>query len=277
MPIKKYESHNEQNASNPICAGPIPGAFSSKTRILHLYHDLMNLYGDWANTSVLAMELQSRGREVVVDRKSVGDDINFSDYCLIHIGSGTERSLRACMNDISRFRDVFLAEIENGLHVLATGNSHELFGRTVTESGGIEYDTLCLLDFKTFHGDSRVNGDSICKASFLPEKLIGFINRASGGQSGEIERPFTVEMGPGSDDTSFTEGIRYKNVLGTYLTGPVLVRNPPLLRYLADLLTVDTLHTGDDIYGNGLFFSSQNAAYNMALRELEERQKRLSR
>jgi CobQ-like glutamine amidotransferase family enzyme len=34
------------------------------------------------------------------------------------------------------------------------------------------------------------------------------------------------------------EGIQYKNLLGTYLTGPILIRNPPLLKYFTDRMDI---------------------------------------
>ena len=63
----------------------------------------------------------------------------------------------------------------------------------------------------------------------MPERLIGFINRAGGAQTGSVERPFKIQPGEGANFTEHSEGIKYKNLLGTYLTGPILVRNPPLL------------------------------------------------
>jgi len=202
-----------------------------------MYHDLMNLYGDWANAAILERELMQRGHDAVVDKKSVGDDVDFDAYDFVYIGSGTERSLYACLKNLERYKDAFIGRIEDGMHVLATGNSHELFGRLIRKADGEPCETLGLLDFETIHRDSRVTGDCVCRASFLNDRLVGFINRAGGSQSGSVERPFFLELGPSADDGLLHEGIKYKNLLGTYLTGPILVRNPPLLRYIADKLT----------------------------------------
>ena len=103
------------------------GSILSKTadpeiRILHLYHDLMNLYGAWGNTAILMRAIEARGYTAVIDKKSVGDDVDFSLYSFIHIGCGTERSLRACKRDITRHREAFVERIEAGAFVLATGN-----------------------------------------------------------------------------------------------------------------------------------------------------------
>ena len=54
-------------------------------KILHLYHDLMNLYGESGNVRALARHLSDQGFQVVVDRKSVGDEIDFSQYGFVYI------------------------------------------------------------------------------------------------------------------------------------------------------------------------------------------------
>jgi len=238
----------------------------------------MNLYGDWANVEVLSLELKSRRNSVVIDRKSIGDDVGFADYDFIYIGSGTERSLIACLSDIVKYKDSLIERINDGVSVLATGNSHEIFGSAITDSNGIRHEVLGLLDFETIQGNTRVTGDCVCRASFLQEKLIGFINRAGTGQVGNVERPFSQELGPSVNDDSSMEGIIFKNLLGTYMTGPVLVRNPPLLSYFADKLTRETTTLSNNSANaerddDSAFFKFQTEAYKMALSELTARVK----
>ena len=243
-------------------------------KLLHLYHDLMNLYGDWGNVDILARALTERGCRVQTDKKSVGDDVDVSAYDFIYIGSGTERSQQACMRDLAQYNDTLLKSVENRVFMLATGNSHELFGRAITDAYGERYETLGLLDFETIQKETRVTGDCVFKASFIGDRLIGFINRAGGGQDGEIKRPFTAMLGPGANDDSRGEGIMYKNLLGTYLTGPVLVRNPPLLKYFAGQLAGEghiAAAAAATYSGAGVLFSAQEAAYRMALSELSAR------
>jgi len=205
-------------------------------RLLHLYYDLMNLYGDWANVAVMERELIAQGLEVVVDKKSVGDDIDFEGYDFLCVGSGTERSQLACIRDLEQYKGALIERIEAGIPMLATGNSHELFGLAVTDPDETRYEMLGLIDFETIRLNTRITGDCVCMASFLDEMMIGFINRAGGHQKGEIERPFYLEPQEGASYAACAEGIRHKNLIGTYLTGPVLVRNPPFLRYFAEII-----------------------------------------
>jgi len=242
---------------------------SNQINILHLYPDLMNLYGDWGNVAVIWRELVYRGCEVVVDTKSVGDDIDFGGYDFMYIGSGTERSQLACMQELMRYKDVLIERINAGVPMLATGNSHELFGQAVTDPGGVRHEMTGLLDFETVQLNTRVTGDCLCECSLLTDKVIGFINRAGGSQKGDIERPFSVFPREGAGYTACAEGIRYKNLLGTYMTGPVLVRNPPLLGYLADTIAgevADEAKQRDD-----KFFEFQQKAYESTLAVLKDR------
>jgi hypothetical protein len=256
-------------------------SITTKTiKILHLYHDLMNLYGDWANPAVLTRELSARGLAVVIEKKSVGDEFDFGEYDFIYIGSGTERSQLACIKDLAQHKDALFARLDAGAAMLVTGNSHELFGQAVTDRAGKRQGMLGLLGFETVQLGTRVTGDCVCKAAFLEDRLIGFINRAGGSQQGDIERPFSVEPRAGAGYAACAEGIRYKNLLGTYLTGPVLVRNPPLLRYFADIVvgvyaestslirTSESRNTDSYATNNDAFFIHQERAYRVALSEL---------
>ena len=53
-------------------------------KILHLYHDLMNLYGDYANVSALCRMLELNNIEFSLDKKSLGDEVDFSEYDFIY-------------------------------------------------------------------------------------------------------------------------------------------------------------------------------------------------
>jgi len=234
-----------------------------KVNILHLYHDLMNLYGDWANMAALMHEINMRSCKAEITKKSIGDEIDFTAYDFIYMGSGTERSQLACMKDLMQYKDVLIKRIDEGLPVLATGNSHELFGTAVIDYSGVRHEMIGLIDFKTMQLNTRVTGDCVCTASFLDEKLAGFINRAGGNQKGEIKRPFYIEPGEGAGYKAGDEGIKYKNLLGTYMTGPVLMRNPPLLNYMTDLLTGGAVRKEND-----KFSEFQEKAYESALQNL---------
>lgn len=69
-------------------------------KLLHLYYDLMNLYGEYANMAVLASRLKGQGLEITVDRKTLGDAFDCSQYDFIYLGAGMESSQKAALSDL---------------------------------------------------------------------------------------------------------------------------------------------------------------------------------
>ena len=58
-------------------------------KILHLYHDIMNLYGEYANVAALKRMLEKNNVSFEIDTLSVNDTLQLLDYDFIYVGSGT--------------------------------------------------------------------------------------------------------------------------------------------------------------------------------------------
>ena len=232
-------------------------------KLLHLYHDLMNLYGDYANIAALQRILEKNGETVQVDKKTLGDAVRLCDYDFVFIGSGTERNLRVALADFRRYADDLKAYIDSGKPALLTGNAFEMLGKTLTDARGETVDGLGLFDFTvTEQNKTRVTADVIYECAFLTQPLVGFINRCS-EISGTEPPVFTVKMGVGNAQGDSGEGVRRKNLLGTHLTGPALIKNPHLLLYFAQLLLGKTPQ-GDSLV-------RERAGYEITLEELTKR------
>ncbi|MCM1165891.1 MAG: glutamine amidotransferase [Lachnospiraceae bacterium] len=203
-------------------------------KILHLFHDLMNLYGDYANVLALERALAERGEESEIMRRSVGDSLYFSEFDFIYIGSGTERSQKAALEYLRGYGDALKNAAESGAVILATGNSFEMFGRKITDRDKKVYEGLGLFDFITEEGKERVVTDS--EVEFEGRRLIGFVNKASDVYG--IKEPFfTVEQGAGNNiNDTVCEGVHIGNFYGTHIIGPLLIRNPFMAEYFAELL-----------------------------------------
>lgn len=203
-------------------------------KILHLFHDLMNLYGDYANVLALERALTQRGEDVEIMRRSVGDSLYFSEFDFIYIGSGTERSQKAALEYLRDCAEPLKSAVNGGAVVLATGNSFEMFGRKITDRDKKVHEGLGLFDFITEEGAERIVTDSVVELD--GRELIGFVNKAS-GIYGIKEPLFAVKQGAGNslkDETS--EGIHAGNFYGTHIIGPLLIRNPFMAEYFAELL-----------------------------------------
>ena len=205
-------------------------------KILHLYHDLMNLYGDYANISALCRILKTNGAEYSLDKKSITDELSLLDYDFIFVGSGTEQNQRLAMRHLEAYKEDLKEYIQSGKFALFTGNSFEMLGsKTQSFLGDIE--GLQLFDFTvTEKAGIRKTADAIFTLEGLDTPLVGFINKCS-EIVGIANFLFTVQRGLGNSKGENTEGILYNNFFGTHLTGPILVKNPHFLKYIAEKLT----------------------------------------
>ncbi|MBQ3356770.1 MAG: hypothetical protein IJG45_06620 [Oscillospiraceae bacterium] len=206
-----------------------------EVKILHLYDDVMNLYGEYANVSVLARFLADLGCTVSVDTLSLYEQKDISGYDFFYMGSGTERKQKLALSQLVSYRDALNAACEQGKVLLFTGNSFELLGDRLTDAEGTEYEGLHIASFETAEGKRRITGDCLAVFDGFDETLVGFINKCS--KTSGVEQPlFKLQMGFGNESDRGAEGFRKNNCFGTHLTGPLLVKNPAMLRYIAALL-----------------------------------------
>ena len=229
-------------------------------KLLHLYDDIMNLYGDYANVAALRRILENSGETVTADKVSLGGWTELSDYDFIFIGSGTEENQKLVMQDFARYRDALREYIQAGKTALFTGNAFEMLGKSIADSSGKQHTGLGLYDFTvTEQNKTRKTGDVIYEAEFLDKPLVGFVNKCS--EIREIAHSlFTVKMGLADYEGSQTEGIRDRNLFGTHLTGPALIKNPHLLAYIAQCVTGKEPETA--------YLARERAGYEITLTEL---------
>ncbi len=231
-------------------------------KILHLYHDLMNLYGEYANVSALSKILSSNGLEHTVDRLSLGDKLSLLDYDVIYVGSGTEQAQKLALAHLTTYKKELEEYIKTGGFALFTGNSFEMLGEKITSPSG-EYDGLGIFGFTTEETEKRLTSDAIFTLNDMT--LVGFINKCS--LISGVESPlFEVKMGLGNSTDENTEGLVSKNLFATHLTGPILVKNPCFLQYFASKLAEKELSLDA--------FSYEKSAYEITKNKLEERNER---
>ncbi len=206
-------------------------------KILHLYFDFMNLYGEYGNVRLLTKALENKGHTVNLTKKTVTDtDIDFTAYDFIYCGAGTESKRTYALNHLKKFKDSLKSAFEQNKVMLFTGNSWEMLGKSIETADGKVLEGLNLFDFTAKEqATRRLVGDINAKAEFLEETLIGFINKCS-SVDGVTSPLFTLTMKPESFQFE-TEGIHEKNLFGTQIVGPVLVKNPTLCEYIANLIT----------------------------------------
>ena len=188
--------------------------------ILHLYYDLMNLYGESGNVKAVMKSLKNQKIKVVLDELSIKDDINFWKYDFIYIGSGTEQNQLLALNHILKYKEDIKKYIEEGKFFLSTGNSYELFGEKINNIKALD-----MFKYSSISLDERRVGDIVARCNFLKDKIIGFQNQ--GSIIIKNNNPMFEDI-----NTDYKEGVHYKNFFGTYFIGPILIRNPHLHKYI---------------------------------------------
>lgn len=209
--------------------------------VLHLYYDLLNLYGENANTRCIFQELTRNNIKVKIDLKSINDKIDFEKYDIIYIGSGSEENLELALKDILTRKKDFKKYIESNKCLILTGNSMDLFGKYIkTQNNKLE--ALNIFDYYTHYitnisfknaSSDRIVGEITGKTNLIKEKIIGFQNRCDYVYN--VSTPLLkVDEKYSNDGTNNNEGFIYKNVYATHTIGPLLIRNPYLTDYLLD-------------------------------------------
>lgn len=208
--------------------------------ILHLYYDILNLYGENANPRAIVNELKRSKIKTKIDFKSINDKIDFTKYDIVYIGSGSEESLFIVLEDILKREKELKSYIEDDKYLFLTGNSMNLFGKYIENFDGDKKDALSIFNYHTVLSDKllfnneasvdRIVGEVIASSKLIDKTIVGFQNRCD--RVHNVKTPFLkVKKNYSNDENSTNEGFNYKNVYATHLIGPLFIRNPYLTDY----------------------------------------------
>lgn len=198
--------------------------------IAHLYPDLLNLYGDRGNLLCLQQRIRWHGHDCRIKDIRLGDGLDYSNLDMIFIGGGSDREQNLVYQDLMKRSDSFLAAIEEGMPVLCICGAYQLLGRSYSALDGRVMAGLNFFDFSTRAAKERLTGNILIKACLKGQEMtvVGFENH--GGRTyfeDNSLQPFgEVLRGYGNNGEDKKEGIKYHNLIGTYLHGPLLPKNP---------------------------------------------------
>jgi lipid II isoglutaminyl synthase (glutamine-hydrolysing) len=213
--------------------------------IVVVHSDLLGTYGDGGNGLVLVRRAKWRGIDVELvdapsDRPLPAGDV----YCL----GGGEDSPQLRAAELLRADGALARAVDAGAAVLAVCAGYQIAGRTFPGADGRALPGLGLLDVSTVKGPGRrAVGEMLAEplaggpVGSLPT-LTGFENHGGVTTVGPGARPLArVVAGVGNGSGDGTEGAWAGRVVGTYLHGPVLARNPALADVLLGWATGQAL------------------------------------
>ena len=162
---------------------------------------------------------------------NTGDTIEFSKLDIVLLGGGSDREQAIVCKNLLEIQSQFKEYVEDGGVVIAVCGGYQLLGKYYKTTDAM-IEGLDLVDIYTEQGEGRLIDNIVLQSELADMPVVGFENH--GGRTYlNGNRPFgKVLYGAGNDGESGYEGVIYKNVIGTYLHGPLLPKNPQICDHL---------------------------------------------
>ncbi len=227
---------------------------SGPLRVAVVYPDLLGTYGDGGNGLILTRRAQWRGHDAELLQAASDQALPEADiYCL---GGGEDgpqvRAARTLIEDRTLAR-----RVAGGAVVLAVCAGFQVVGRSFPGAAGDLHEGVGILDVETVKGSGvRAVGEVVAEPEGMDglPVLTGFENHGGRTALGEGTPALgRVVAGIGNGDGDGGEGAVSGRIVGTYLHGPVLARNPALADLLLSwALGMEVLEPLDDTAAEGL-------------------------
>ena len=237
-----------------------------------LYPDLMNIYGDRGNILTLLKRAEWHGLEPRLVELGRGAATEMQDVDIFFFGGGQDREQALIYDDLREYKqESLLRAVDDGAQILAVCGGYQLLGHYYQTAEGERFDGIAMLDVKTEAGKKRFIGDVVVQTGIegmVPDTLVGFENHSGRTFLGPgAQRLGKVLMGKGNNGSDKTEGAVQGNIIGTYLHGSLLPKNP----HLADHLIGKALKRRGDGALSRLDDSAELAAHGWILQRAQRR------
>lgn len=204
-------------------------------KICWMYHDMMDLYGDQGNIQVLKYRCLMREIEVIVDSCTLNENKDLSSYDLIFIGGGADQEQKLLIKDLLQRKENIAQALANQTFFLLICGGYQLFGQYYIDGDGQKIEGLNFFDYvsETSSRSERCIGNIVVEADLDGKKtiIVGFENH--GGQTKGVNTPLgKVIKGHGNTFKNEFEGFFNGQVLGTYMHGPLLPKNPEVADFI---------------------------------------------
>lgn len=199
--------------------------------LLQLYPRDMNIYGDHGNLQVLIRRLEWYGYTPKVISYNPGDQLP-SKVDIVIGGGGQDSGQEKIHADLLKIGPTLRGWADAGTPMLMVCGLYQLFGHFFRTLNNVTLEGIGILDVETFGTNERLIGNIITSSDKFGE-IIGYENHSGQTFLGEGAKPFaTVIRGAGNNSKDGHEGAIYKNVIGTYMHGSILPKNPAVADFI---------------------------------------------
>ncbi len=201
--------------------------------ILQLYPRDMNIYGDFGNVLVLKRRLEWYGYLVNLLTYDVGDI--FPDSVDIIVGGGGQDSgQNKIQEDLLKIAPKLKKLAEETTPLLVRCGLYQMFGKFFKTVDGEIIRGIGVLNIETYGRSERLIGNIITISKEFGE-IVGYENHSGQTYLDTDVTPLgLIRVGAGNNLESDSEGARYKNVIGSYLHGSLLPKNPKIADFLIE-------------------------------------------
>jgi lipid II isoglutaminyl synthase (glutamine-hydrolysing) len=206
-------------------------------RLCALYPEQMNIYADRGNIMLLQRRCEWRGIGFEYSAAGPGESFDPAAHDFLYIGGGQDRDQRIVAADLVRTKRQAISDaVDDAAVLLAVCGGYQLLGHSY-QLGSERIEGLGLADLETVREPGpRLIGNveiEIDLDGAGPRRLAGFENHGGRTYLGPSADPLgRVVTGFGNNGRDGHEGVRRRNIIGTYMHGPLLPKNA----WLADRL-----------------------------------------
>ena len=209
-----------------------------------LYPELMSTYGDRGNIIVLQKIAEDNGVKIKVVRINQTTNAEaLSQVDLLFMGGAQDLQQEIVNKDLLENKgEILKDQIDDGVPGLYICGAYQFLGNYYKDAYGTEIKGLGVFDMYTesFKTKPRLIGNIVTSSTNkwqrTHDKLVGFENHGGRTFLADPSQAFAkVIKGYGNNGEDKTEGIVYKNSIGTYMHGPILPSNPDLAINLLEI------------------------------------------
>ncbi|WP_307413150.1 type 1 glutamine amidotransferase [Neobacillus ginsengisoli] len=190
------------------------------------------MYGDRGNIICLRKRCEWRGITVRVEEIKNPDEVRGSGCDIFMIGGGSDREQAIATNRLAPLVKEIKAWVEDGVSALTVCGGYQFLGEYYETKNGEKLEGMGILPFYTKADEDRLMTNILVESETFG-KVVGFENH--GGMTyHDFPTLGKVINGFGNNEESGEEGLHYHNLIGTYLHGPILPKNPKIADYLIE-------------------------------------------